>query len=74
LFAEYPEMSATNKGELKFLTRQVVTERAYRPLEEIVNGSIHTPNVREERGWLWRMGGWHQRLVFRHYHKFGGFL
>jgi hypothetical protein len=35
-------MSATNKGELKFLTRQVVTDREYRPLEEIVNGSIHT--------------------------------
>ena len=74
MFAEYPEMSATNKGELKFLTRQVVTERANRPLEEIVNGSIHTPNVREERWWLWHMGGWHQCLVFRHYHKFGGFL
>ena len=38
-------MSATNKGELKFLTRQVVTDREYRPIEEIVNGSIHTPNV-----------------------------
>ena len=41
-------MSATNKGELKFLTRQVVTDREYRPIEEIVNGSIHTTNVRKD--------------------------
>jgi len=38
--AEYPTMSANNKGELKFLERKPVKDKVYRPMEDIVNGSI----------------------------------
>ena len=43
--AEYPTMSASNKGELKFLERKPVKDKIYRPSEDIVNGSIHVVSV-----------------------------
>ena len=43
--AEYPTMSANNKGELKFLERKPVKDKVYRPSEDIVNGSIHIVSV-----------------------------
>jgi hypothetical protein len=33
-------MSANNKGQLKFLERKPVNDKVYRPMEDIVNGSI----------------------------------
>ncbi|XP_052090896.1 uncharacterized protein LOC127727821 [Mytilus californianus] len=38
---DYPTMSATNHGELKFLTRQTVKEIEFRPSEKVVNASLH---------------------------------
>ena len=43
--AEYPTMSASNKGELKLLERKPVKDKVYRPMEDIVNGSIHIVSV-----------------------------
>lgn len=39
-------MSASNKGELKFLKKEQIKEKSYRPVDDIVTDSIHFGDVR----------------------------
>ncbi|CAG2196998.1 unnamed protein product [Mytilus edulis] len=45
---ENPTMSATNKGELKFLKKERIKEKSYRPIDDIVTDSIHFGDVEQK--------------------------
>ncbi|CAC5409209.1 unnamed protein product [Mytilus coruscus] len=45
---ENPTMSATNKGVLTFLKKELIKEKSYRPVDGIVTDSIHIGNYEKK--------------------------